>query len=272
MPRLERGDGVELHWEKRGEGPLVILAPYWSGHPGVFEDLLGDLARDHEVVTYDARGTGSSTGAGPYDMATDCADLEAVIDAMGSDAVLLALADGANRTTRVGAARPDLVAAVITLGTPPLDRGALGGADGMIASDTVVEAFFDLLETDLRPAMRTVLRANNPQMEEEELGERVRFQVDYSPLEPTLARVRAWAQDDPLDAARELGGRLWILAAEDTGGPWLPPRADTERLIAKLLPDARMRRLEAGPLSRPDLTADMVRQVRAELRSGRARA
>ena len=48
--RLERPDGVELHWEERGEGPPVVLAPYWSGHPGVYEDLLSDLARDHRVV------------------------------------------------------------------------------------------------------------------------------------------------------------------------------------------------------------------------------
>jgi pimeloyl-ACP methyl ester carboxylesterase len=80
MARLERPDGVELHWDQRGEGPLVVLAPYWSGHPGVYEALLADLARDHRVVTWDARGTGESTRTGPYDMETDCSDLEAIVD------------------------------------------------------------------------------------------------------------------------------------------------------------------------------------------------
>ena len=84
MARLERPDGVELHWEQRGQGPLVVLAPYWSGHPGVYEALLSDLARDHLVVTWDARGTGESTRAGPYDMATDCSDLEEVLDGPGA--------------------------------------------------------------------------------------------------------------------------------------------------------------------------------------------
>jgi len=83
MPRLERPNGIELHWEERGEGPLVVLAPYWSGNPGVYEALLSDLARDHRVVTWDARGTGQSTPAGPYDMATDCSDLEEVLDRAG---------------------------------------------------------------------------------------------------------------------------------------------------------------------------------------------
>src|SRR5919109_4834608 len=119
MARLERPDGVELHWEKRGEGPLVVMAPYWSGHPGVYEGLVSELARDHHVVTWDARGTGGSTRAGPYDMKTDCADLEAIIEQAGKAAVVICTADGANRGVRVAARRPDLVAAVAALGTAP---------------------------------------------------------------------------------------------------------------------------------------------------------
>src|SRR5438552_17382347 len=105
MPRLERPDGVELHWEERGQGPLVVLAPYWSGHPGVYEALLLDLARDHRVVTWDARGTGQSTPAGPYDMETDCSDLAAIVDQAGGDAGGSTTAAGANRALR-GAASP----------------------------------------------------------------------------------------------------------------------------------------------------------------------
>ena len=61
MPRLARPDGVEIHWEERGEGPLVVLATQFFGFPEVFEDLLADLAGDHRVVTYHLRGTGEST-------------------------------------------------------------------------------------------------------------------------------------------------------------------------------------------------------------------
>ena len=36
-PRLERPEGVELHWEQRGQGPLVVLAPLLVMHPDVFD-------------------------------------------------------------------------------------------------------------------------------------------------------------------------------------------------------------------------------------------
>ena len=39
MAQLARDDGVEIHWEEQGSGPLVVLAPYCISHPSVFERL-----------------------------------------------------------------------------------------------------------------------------------------------------------------------------------------------------------------------------------------
>src|SRR5436190_11452828 len=132
MPRVQRPDGVELHWDGQGEGPLVVLVPYWSGHPGVYEGLLSDLARDHRVAAFDARGTGASTRRGPYDMETDGADLEAVLETLGQGAVILSIADGANRAVRVGALRPDLVAGVVAIGAGPFARAQFAGGDSLV--------------------------------------------------------------------------------------------------------------------------------------------
>ena len=49
MAVLERPDGVEIHWEGRGDGPLVLLSSYWSTHPSSFEGLRAELAPDHCV-------------------------------------------------------------------------------------------------------------------------------------------------------------------------------------------------------------------------------
>ena len=268
MPPLERPDGVELHWDEQGEGPLVVLAPYWSGHPGVYEALLSDLARDHRVVTWDARGTGQSTPAGPYDMETDCSDLEAVLDRAGGEALVIGTADGTNRAVRVAASRKDLVAAVVALGTAPFARTHFEGSEGMIASDTVVGAFIDMLERDYRGALRALLSATNAQMSEPELRERVAFQVSYCPREPAVARVRAWAEDDPTAAAQETGERLWILSAPDVAGPWLPPPNERRRLVKTLTPRAHVEEGEAGwgPISRPDLSAASIRRITDRLR------
>ena len=125
MQTLRREDGIELHWQERGSGPLVVIAPYWSMHPSSFEPLIGELDGYHRVVTYHDRGTGSSTRRGPYDLDTSAADLEAVVETAGEAAVIVATADGCNRAVRVAAARPDLVRAVVTIGGAPVARPAM---------------------------------------------------------------------------------------------------------------------------------------------------
>ena len=63
MARLQREQGVEIHWEEHGEGPPVVLAPYAILHPSVFDPIAAELARDHRVIRYDDRGAGQSTRA-----------------------------------------------------------------------------------------------------------------------------------------------------------------------------------------------------------------
>ena len=270
MATVDRPDGVSLHVDERGEGPLVALAPYWSGNPGVYEELLAELARDHRVLTYDARGMGRSTREGPYDMATDCADMEAVLEEAGGPAVVLGVGDGCNRAVHVAAARPDLVAAVVAFGTGPLARMHFAGRDGMIASDAVVDAFLKMCDRDYRGALRTLLTATNEQMDEDELRERVASQLEYAPQEAAVPRVREWAEDDPTEAARAIGDRLWILSSPDVAGPWLPPLEERRRVVQEVTPQARVEEHGPGqgPLSRPALVANRIRQVTATVGLG----
>jgi pimeloyl-ACP methyl ester carboxylesterase len=273
VPSLRRPDGVELHYAERGDGPLVMVVPYWSGHRDIWADLQTELGRDHRVVTWDARGTGESTRTGPYDIATDCADLEAVLAEVGGAGTLITASNGCNVAVRVGAARPDLVAAVIAFGAGPFARADFAGSEAMIASDSVVDAFLEMLQRDYRGALRTMLAATNTQMSEPELRDRVAFQVSYCPLEAAVARVRAWAEDDPKHSAAALGERLWILSAQGAAGPWLPPMEDRRRVIEELTPHAHVEETEddAGPMSRPDLVARYIRSVTATIRAAPGR-
>src|SRR5436190_3371607 len=268
MAKLRRPDGVELHIDERGEGPPVVFAPYWSGSPSVYEALLSELAGDHRIVSFDARGTGQSTHRGPYDMTTDCADLEAVLERAGGPAVVLSVADGCNRAVKVAHARPDLVGAVVAFGMGPFARMHFEGREAMIGSDAVIDAFLKMCDRDYRAALRTVLSATNDQMDDDELRERVAAQLSYAPQEAAVARVRAWVADDPTDAARNTGERLWIFSAPDVAGPWLPPPEERRQLIETLTPQAHLEEAEAGqgPVSRPDLAAHRIRRVTAGLR------
>ncbi len=266
MPLLGRDDGIEIHYEERGAGPLVVLAPYCISHPSVFDSLEADLVSDHRVFRYDDRGTGQSTHRGPFDMETGAADLEAVLQAAGGAAIVVAMADAVNRAVRVAADRPDLVEAVVVPGGNPAGRSAMKGTDAMVSSDSVVEAFISMADTDYRGAVRSLTTAGNPQMSEDEIRERVRLQVAYQPQEAATERLRAWADDDASEPGRQCGDRLWLLYPDDGGGGWFPVGEEGRRLARRLFPEAHVERIEDGIVSRPDLTSAAVRRLTSALR------
>lgn len=87
--------GVRLHARSRGtSGPIVILLHGFPDNQRVWNSVADDLAQDFRVVTYDARGAGSSStpaSKGDYAMGHLVDDLIAVIEhaAPGGEAVHL---------------------------------------------------------------------------------------------------------------------------------------------------------------------------------------
>jgi pimeloyl-ACP methyl ester carboxylesterase len=262
MAELERPDGASIHYELRGEGPLVALASYWSWSPGVFAELFAELERDHRVLTYDMRGTGRSTRRGPYDIETDVADLEALLDETDTAVGALAVGDSVNRIAKLAARRPDLLVNAVCFGAPPLRRSVLDDEDVLAASETVVAAFHEMLARDYRSALRSSLATTNPQLSEAERRQRVDAQVEYCPQEAALARNEAWTTDDPMTEASRLGERLCVLApSEQAGTLWFPRPDQLKRLTRKLYPEARLAVLEEGMVSDPGGAAALIRSL-----------
>jgi pimeloyl-ACP methyl ester carboxylesterase len=261
MPGVERPDGVEIHWDGQGRGPLVFIAHQilWS-YPKVYAELISDLVRDHRVVTYDPRGCGLSSRRGPYDAETDAADLLAVVEAAGGDAVALAVGYGYNLVARVAADRRDLISDVLSVqpaAAAMLPRSELKDSGVIAASDSVIEMLMTMLSTDPRTALRTVVAATNPELGENQLRERVERVSAYISAEAALDRAQAWLQDDPSEQARVLGDRLWILHGEAEP---LFEGALAAR-VAELYPKAHLEQNPGGPISRPELTAAWVRRL-----------
>jgi pimeloyl-ACP methyl ester carboxylesterase len=262
LPLLERPGGVEIHWQAQGEGPLVVIVHQilWS-YPEVYADLIDDLARDHRVVIYDPRGCGQSSRRGPYEIETDAEDLLAVVGAAsGSGAVAIGVGYGYSLAARVASARPDLISEVITVGPAAasiLPRSELQGSDALVASDSVVEMVMQMMSTEPRAALRTVIAATNPELDEPRVRERVDRVAAYISPDTALDRVRSWLADDTSEQARILGDRLWILhgRAEQLYEGELAAR------VAELYPDAHLEEIDDGPISRPDLTAAWVRRI-----------
>jgi pimeloyl-ACP methyl ester carboxylesterase len=261
MPVAARPDGARIHWTEQGDGPLVVIASYWSMLPSIFDNLVAELRSDHRVVLYDDRGTGKSTRRGPFDLDTSAEDLAAVIEAAGPPAIVLCTADGANRGVRVLARHPDRVTALVCVGGVPVGRRSFVDSDAMAASDVVVAALMSQVETDYRGALRGILTATNRQMNEAELRDRVTAQIEHCPQETSVARMRAWIEDDPSELARLAGDRLWLGVSENLGGGWFPTGADLRRRVEEGLPEARVVEIDDGFVSRPDQTADIIRKV-----------
>ena len=213
MARLSRPDGIDIHYEKRGEGPAVFLAhnPLMS-MPSVFEGLLADLARDHLLVTWDPRGVGRSTRRGPYDISTDTDDMAALVEEVGQSGLMVST--GLNPVPpMLGAKRPELTDAVVLTGGIPRFRPAKGGqSEGMLGSESVVEAVMQLARTDHRSIVRAAIAGSNPQMSEAEIAERVDAQVAYCPWDVLLERAEFALADASFDeTGPALGSRLWII-------------------------------------------------------------
>jgi pimeloyl-ACP methyl ester carboxylesterase len=257
VPFVERPDGARIHWEARGDGPLVVLCASLTSSPAVYEAVVSELARDHRVVTWDPRGCGDSTPEGPWDMLTDAADLGAVVGAAGGTAVALGMANGAHWAIRLAVSAPDLVRVVVTPGGVPLPVGALRDLPGLGGSTSVVEMLVGQVRRDLRSALRSMVASANSQLSSQDARARVDDLLSYSSREALISRGDAWATDDLLQEERDLGDRL--VALPHGSNPWFP--AEAVELARELLPHARIEEVEDGPLSRPDLTAEVVRRL-----------
>jgi pimeloyl-ACP methyl ester carboxylesterase len=261
MPRLSRPDGVQIHWETTGQGPLVLIGDNLFSIPQAFRPLAEDLEPDHTVVQYHPRGTGESTRTGPYDLETDVGDLEAVLEEAGGPAIAVAPSNGGSIATICAVRRPDLISAVIAPIGPPVRLAERFEAEtGMGVSRSVLEAIDTQIESDYRGIVRMMTMTGNPQASEEDHRERTETQVAYCPQEAAAGRWQAWSRGDQTEAALELGPRLWVLLHPHM--PWFPPElADPLR---ELLPDAHIEVVEDGPVSRPDITSAIVRRITAD--------
>jgi pimeloyl-ACP methyl ester carboxylesterase len=259
VPKLRLPDGVELHWEERGEGPPVVISAPCTSVPSAFTALGDELGRDHCVIFYDPRGTGQSTRTGPYDIPTDAQDLAHLLDELGEAAVLVAFGDALHRAVEASALRPELVLGVVSPGVAALGSGRdyAGVEEGLASSPAVVGALVQLFENDYRAGLRTVVEGGNPQFSQEQVHKRIDEIVANAPLEATIARLRQWGSHDSREPARRLGARLWVLIFG--GNLWFPP--ELEDVLRRDVPDAQVEHVADGAVSRPDLTAEVVRRI-----------
>ena len=119
------GAGVTLAASDEGDGPAVVLLHGLTASQRYVVMGSSTLQRTgHRVVSYDARGHGSSSPASApdaYSYPELCGDLAAVLDTLGVQrAVLAGVSMGAHTCLRMALELPERVAAVVAI-TPAFD-------------------------------------------------------------------------------------------------------------------------------------------------------
>ena len=201
MPTAQLPDGVEIHWDQRGEGPLVVISNQFFSEAWVFEGLIALLAEDHRVVTYDPRGTGRSSRQRAVRRSRRMRTTSwRSWRPSGPPAVVVGHGRRLEpRRARGGrAARPDRRGGV--RGAATRRASAVEGTDGLAGSESVLEALMSMMETDYRGALRTMIGTANPGFDEETLRMRVNSTCENCPQDVAAERMRSWIADDATGA------------------------------------------------------------------------
>jgi pimeloyl-ACP methyl ester carboxylesterase len=94
MPKIISQDGTTIAYDKKGQGPVLILVLGALNRRSQGKKLTGLLSDRFTVVSYDRRGRGDSTDALPYTTYKEVEDLEALINEVGGSAYLYGHSSG----------------------------------------------------------------------------------------------------------------------------------------------------------------------------------
>lgn len=122
MPKLDR-DGVAIHYDVRGEGPVLLLTHGYSATGGMWDGQVEALTRRFKLITWDMRGHGESdypADPAQYSEEATVADMAALLDAAGAkDAVIGGLSLGGYMSLAFHRAHPDRTRALLIIDTGP---------------------------------------------------------------------------------------------------------------------------------------------------------
>lgn len=109
---------AKLHYELSGRGQTVVFVHGWANTLAIWDDQLPAFNQRYQVLRYDRRGFGKSTGFA--DVSADPDDLRILLDSLGiASAYVVGLSAGSDVATRFAFAFPRRTLALVRLSGPP---------------------------------------------------------------------------------------------------------------------------------------------------------
>jgi len=122
MPKIDR-DGVGIHYEVHGSGPVLLLTHGYSSTSAMWQGQIAALSEHHKLVLWDMRGHGQSDypdDPAAYSEALTVADMTALLDEVGTErAIVGGLSLGGYMSLAFYRAHPQRVRALLIIDTGP---------------------------------------------------------------------------------------------------------------------------------------------------------
>jgi pimeloyl-ACP methyl ester carboxylesterase len=230
-------DGTRIAYDKRGNGPAVIVVNGALADRSGNAELAHLLATHLTVYSYDRRGRGDSTDTQPHSVKREIEDIEALIDAAGGSAYLYGKSSGASLALQAASALGHKVKKLALYEAP------FSEAEGAAKEWRELRSQLDrLLAADNRADAITLF------MKFVGAPDEAIAQMKASPawpgmveMAPTLAYDIAVVGDDrsvPVGIASRVKAVTLVMDGSASAGPMPFMRATADKL-AKVIPGAR---------------------------------
>jgi len=254
-------DGRRLAYAVTGAGPPLVVGTPWVSHlEEEWEDpdqraFYGELAQTHQVVRYDRMGCGLSSRelAQPLTAEREADQLEAVVEAVGGDAVMFAFCYSTHATALLATRRPELVSKIVFFG---------GHATRHDIPDATRRSLIEFTRLNWRLSAQMLAGLFDPHASGDQITRYTRMQVaaasadaaagflelnlvaDLRPLlphvqTPSLVLHRRGDRAVPIARGRELASLLpnarFVPLAGDSHLPWRDDRRELMRALAGFL-------------------------------------
>ena len=243
-PRIQfatASDGVRIAYAVAGEGPPLVCTPGWVSHlehewDGPQGEFNERLARTHQLILYDGRGTGlSDRNVDDFSLNARLRDLEAVVEHLKLERVTLFAWSQSTPIAMVYAAEhPERVSNLI------LFAAFCGGRERDEREEALLKAVLDMIRAEWGAGIRTTMGFTHPDADQEEMQQALRYLRQSSTGEVAARILEEGTHTDVRQYLPRIRAPALVVHSRDDNAVPL----EQGRQVASLLPNARFMVIE----------------------------